>query len=112
MIKDFTKKTFTKDKLKNFFVTATLGNFIGFLTGTFVTYLLTYSTIERRAVTNLFGVLPRKKIVVHFLPEWLEWTLSIILGFLAMEFVKHLFAEKGHLILNLFKSKDRSKDKV
>ena len=35
-----------------------------------------------------------------------------ILGFLAMEFVKYLFAEKGHLILNLFKSKDKPEEKV
>ena len=105
MIKDFTQKTFTKEKLKLFLVSATLGNFIGFLTGTFVTYLLTYSSVERRALTNFFGVLPRKKIVVHILPEWLEWGLSVILGFLAMELVKYLFAEKKHLILNLFKPK-------
>ena len=110
MIKDFAQKTFTKEKLKHFFVSATLGNFIGFLVGTLITSLLTYNSIERRAVTNLFGVLPRKKIVVHFLPEWLEWTFSLILGFLAMEFVKYLFSEKGHLLLNLFKTKNKLKN--
>ena len=112
MIKDFAEKTFTKEKLKAFLLSSTLGNFIGYLTGTLVTYLLTSSSMERRAIRNLYGILPRKKMVVHILPEWIEWTLSIIIGFLAMELVKYLFAEKRHVIVNLFKPKSKSKNEI
>jgi hypothetical protein len=43
--------------------------------------LTTYQTVERRALKNLFGILPRQTVIVHRLPEWLEWTLSILLGY-------------------------------
>lgn len=88
-MKHFLKITFTKPKLHKLFVSTALGNFAGYVAGSLVTVLSTYHSIERRALRNLFGILPRKQIVVHLLPEWLEWVLALLLGFLVMEFVRY-----------------------
>jgi len=51
---------------------------------------------ERRAIRNLFGVLPRKKFVVHVVPHWLEWLLALIVGFLVMEAVRYWFNHRKY----------------
>ncbi len=56
-----------------------------------VTLVSTHYAIERRAFRNLFGFLPRKTVVVHVLPHWLEWLLALIVGFLVMEAVRYCF---------------------
>jgi hypothetical protein len=89
-MKDFLKATLTGQKLQKLFVTTTLGNFAGYVAGSMVTVLSTYHSVERRALRNLFGVLPRKQVVVHLLPEWLEWILALLVGFLVMEFVRYV----------------------
>ena len=53
-------------------------NFVGYAVGSLVTLLTTYQVVERGELKNLFGILPRHTVVVHHLPEWLEWTLSIL----------------------------------
>jgi hypothetical protein len=68
----------------------TSSNFVGYVAGSLVMVLTTYETVEHRALNNLFGTLPRKTVVVHWLPEWLEWTLAVFLGFVVMELVRHL----------------------
>jgi hypothetical protein len=85
----FLKATFTKPKLQKLFVSTALGNFAGYVAGSLVTVLSTYHSVERRAVRNLFGILPRKQVVVHLLPEWLEWLLALVVGFVVMEFVRY-----------------------
>jgi hypothetical protein len=55
--------------------------------------------VERRAITNLFGVLPRKKIVVHTVPHWLEWLLALIVGYLVMEAVRYWFNNRKYAAL-------------
>jgi hypothetical protein len=89
-MKEFFKTTFTKPKLQKLFVSTALGNFAGYVAGSLVTVLSTYHSVERRAIRNLFGILPRKQVVVHVLPEWLEWLLALIVGFLVMEFVRYV----------------------
>ena len=86
---DFLKATLTPQKFRGLAVNTALGNFAGYLAGSAVTLFTTYRSIERRALRNLFGVLPRKKVVVHLLPEWLEWILALVIGFLVMEFVRY-----------------------
>ena len=86
---EFLKSTFTREKMHKLFVSTTLGNFAGYIAGSLVTTLSTYHSVERRALRNLFGVIPRKKVVVHLLPEWLEWLLALIVGFVVMEFVRY-----------------------
>jgi hypothetical protein len=88
---DFLKSTFTRQKVQGLFVNTALGNFAGYIAGSLVTVLSTYHSVERRAIRNLFGILPRKKIVVHLLPEWLEWVLALVVGFIVMEFVRYCF---------------------
>jgi hypothetical protein len=94
---DFLKATLTRQKFQGLALNTALGNFAGYVAGSAVTLLTTYHSIERRALKNLFGILPRKKIVVHMLPEWLEWVLALVVGFLVMEFVRYWFKEKKYL---------------
>jgi hypothetical protein len=88
-VNDFLKATLTPQKFRGLAVNTAFGNFAGYLAGSAVTLFTTYHSIERRALRNLFGILPRKKVVVHLLPEWLEWVLALVIGFLVMEFVRY-----------------------
>jgi hypothetical protein len=87
---DFVRNTFSRRKLHQLCVNTALGNFVGFVAGSLVMTLTTYQTVERRALKNLFGILPRHTVVVHRLPEWLEWTLSVFIGYLVMELVRYV----------------------
>jgi hypothetical protein len=95
----FLRATFNGQKFQGLFINTALGNFAGYVAGSLVTVLSTHHAVERRAVTNLFGVLPRKKIVVHVLPHWLEWLLALIVGFLVMEAVRYWFNHRKYLTL-------------
>ena len=89
-MRDFFMSSFTRSKLEKLFVSTALGNFAGYVSGSVVTVICTYHSVERRAIKNLFGLLPRKTVVVHLLPEWLEWVLGVVVGFLVMEFVRYV----------------------
>jgi hypothetical protein len=88
---DFLKATFTRQKFRGLFINTALGNFAGYVAGSLVTLASTRHVVEHRGLNNLFGVLPRKKVVVHVLPHWLEWLLALIVGFLVMEAVRYWF---------------------
>ena len=45
---------------------------------------------------NLFGLAGRKKVIVNDTPEWLQWALSVIIGFIALEFVNFFIETKKH----------------
>ena len=96
-MREFVRSTFSFRKLQRLCVNTALGNFVGYVAGSLVTLLTTYHTVERRALKNLFGILPRHTVVVHRLPEWLEWALSILLGYLVMEFVRYIFRSHRQL---------------
>jgi hypothetical protein len=87
----FLKATFTRKKFQGLFLNTALGNFAAYLAGSLVTLASTRHALDARAIGNLFGLLPRKKVVVHLLPHWLEWLLALLLGFLVMEAVRHYF---------------------
>lgn len=87
----FLKATFTRQKFRGLFVNTALGNFTGYVAGSLVTLASTRNVLEGRAIRNLFGLLPRKKVVVHLLPHWLEWLLVLMAGFLVMEGVRYCF---------------------
>ena len=93
---EFFKSTLTREKLHGLFINTAMGNFAAYSAGSVVTLMTTYHSVERRAVRNLFGILPRKTVVVHLLPEWLEWTLGLMVGFLVMEFVRYSFNHKKY----------------
>ena len=87
----FLKATLTREKFRGLFVNTALGNFAGYVAGSLVTLASTRHVVERRGLSNFFGILPRKKLVVHVLPHWLEWLLALMVGFLVMEAVRYGF---------------------
>jgi len=95
----FLRATFSRAKFQGFFINTALGNFAGYVAGSLVTLVSTRHAVERRAIGNLFGVLPRKKIVVHVVPHWLEWLLALIVGFLVMEAVRYWFNHRKYAAL-------------
>lgn len=106
---DFLNATITRQKFQGLAVNTVLGNFAGYVAGSAVTLLTTYHSIERRAIKNLFGILPRKKIVVHLLPEWLEWVLALLVGFLVMEFVRYWVGHRKYAgLLSALRGERRS----
>ncbi|HEY0029942.1 MAG TPA: hypothetical protein VGC65_04235 [Bacteroidia bacterium] len=92
-------KKFTKKKIKDFVWKQAIGNLIGFIVGMSVTNLFSHYVTERRGLSNLFGLAGRKKVVVNDAPEWVQWSLSVIVGFIALEFVNHLIQNKKHVIV-------------
>lgn len=100
----FLKAIFTRRKFQGLFINTALGSFAGYVAGSLVTLAATRRALEGRAVRNLFGLLPRKPVVVHVLPHWLEWLLALIVGFLVMEAVRYGF---HHLNYTAFLSASR-----
>jgi hypothetical protein len=94
-MREFVRSAFSFHKLQQLCVNTAVSNFIGYAAGSFVTLLTTYHTVEHRGLRNLFGILPRHTVVVHRLPHWLEWALSIVLGYLVMELVRYLLSGLG-----------------
>jgi hypothetical protein len=93
------RNSFSLGKLRQLYLKAAFSNFVGFVAGSTVTILTTYETLERRGIRNLFGILPRETVVVHRLPEWLEWSISIFLGYVVMEIVRYLINSNKYLLL-------------
>ena len=96
---EFIRNSLSPQKLQQLYVKSAISNFVGYAVGSLVTLLTTYQVVERRALKNLFGLLPRQTVVVHRLPEWLEWSLSILLGYLVMELVRYLINSNKYLLL-------------
>jgi hypothetical protein len=96
---DFIRTTFSRAKLQQLCVNTALSNFVGFVAGSLVMMLTTYESVERKGLKNLFGILPRKTVIVHRVPEWLEWTLAVLLGYLVMELVRHVIRNNKYLQL-------------
>ena len=95
----FLRATFNREKFHGLFINTALGNFAGYVAGSLVTLVSTRHAFEHRAIGNLFGVLPRRKIVVHVVPHWLEWLLALIVGFLVMEAVRYWFNHRKYAAL-------------
>ena len=91
-MKDTSPNDIVKKKMRKFLLSTVPGNFVGFVAATFVTTFTTYHSYERRALKNLFGILPREKVEVHIMPEWLEWFLAVMLGFIIMEVVNYFIS--------------------
>jgi hypothetical protein len=89
----FIKTTFTPHKIKRLIISETIGRFIAFLIGLSSTKLFTYTVIEEKKLRNLFGILPRKQIVVHRAPHWVELLFAVLVGFIAMELFNYIFQQ-------------------
>src|SRR5215469_18754466 len=107
----FLKATLNRHKFQGLFVNTALGNFAAYVAGSLVTLVSTRHAVERRAITNLFGLLPRKKVVLHVLPHWLEWLLALIVGFLVMEAVRYWFNHRKYAALLSTLEQDRVTDR-
>jgi hypothetical protein len=111
-VHELVRDTFSRRKLQQLCVNTALGNFVGYVVGSLVMVLTTYHSVERRALKNLFGILPRHTVVVHRLPEWLEWTLSVLLGYLVMETVRYVMRRIGQGRLIDGTSRDNARDQA
>jgi hypothetical protein len=108
-MREFIRNTLSRQKLQQLCVNTALSNFFGYVAGSLVMVLTTYQSVERRALKNLFGILPRQTVVVHRLPEWLEWTLAVLLGYLVMEFVRHIIKSNRYLRLIDGSARDKAR---
>jgi hypothetical protein len=95
----FLKATLTREKFQGLFINTALGNFAGYVAGSLVTLASTRHVVEQRGLGNLFGFLPRKRVIVHVLPHWLEWLLALIVGFLVMEAVRYWINHRKYTAL-------------
>ena len=107
---EFIRNSFSSQKLRQLCVNTALGNFVGYVAGSLVMVLTTYRSVERRAFKNLFGILPRNEVVVHRLPEWLEWTLAVFLGYLVMEFVRYIIRSNKYALFIDGAARDKARD--
>jgi hypothetical protein len=107
---DFIRNSLSPRKLQQLYVKSAFSNFVGYAVGSLVTLLTTYQVVERRALKNLFGILPRHTVVVHRLPEWLEWTVSILLGYLVMELVRYIIQNNKYLRLIDGSAREKARD--
>ena len=99
-------KKFNRKYMTNVVIQKTLGNLVGFAVGVLITNSFTHYVTERRSVKNLFGLAGRKKVLVNDTPEWIQYGLSILLGFIVLEVINHFFASKKHIrIWNYIKDK-------
>jgi hypothetical protein len=95
----FLKATFTRQKFQGLLTNTAVGNFAAYVAGSLVTLASTRQVFEQRGIRNLFGLLPRKKMVVHLLPHWLEWLLALFVGFLVMEAMRYWLNHRKYAAL-------------
>ncbi len=88
---------FTTKKAADFLVNEVLGRFVGFIVGMSTTSWFSHYVQERKSIKNLFGLMPRKKVLVNTTPEWLQWTLSALVGFIMLELINYFFRNKMYL---------------
>jgi hypothetical protein len=93
------REKLTKENIIDIFIQQILGNLVGFAVGLWVTNTFTHYVTEKRSLKNLFGMAGRKKIVVNETPEWVQYSLSFILGFIALELINYFFQTKKHLLI-------------
>ena len=99
-------KKFNRKYMTDVVINKTIGNLVGFAIGVLITNSFTHYATERRSAKNLFGLAGRKKVLVNDTPEWVQYCLSILLGFIVLEVINHFFESKKHIqIWNFIKSK-------
>lgn len=96
-MKKIAQEIFTKKKMTDFLVNELIGRFVGFIVGMWTTSLFSKVVYEKKSFKNLFGLAPRKKIVVNTTPEWLQLLISAIVGFIVLELINYFFKHKLYI---------------
>ena len=92
-------KRFNRQYLTKVVIQKTIGNLVGFAVALFVSNSFTHYVTERRNIKNLFGLAGRKKVVVNDMPEWFQYGVALILGFIALELINHWIESKKHILI-------------
>lgn len=101
-------KRFNRKYLTKVLIQKTIGNLVGFAVGVLVTNSFTHYVTERRSVKNLFGLAGRKQVQVNDTPEWVQYILAVLLGFIVLEAVNYCFESKKHIqLFDFIKNKIR-----
>jgi hypothetical protein len=79
-----------------------VGNFLGFVIGMVSTRLVSHY-FATRGIKNLWGLASRKTIVDRHTYSTLEWTVSIVIGFIVFELVSKWLKKKMDEILPKYK---------
>lgn len=93
-MKKVAQEIFTKKKMTDFLVNEMIGRFVGFIVGMWTTSLFSKVVYEKKGLKNLFGLAPRKKVVVNTTPEWLQLLISAVVGFIVLELINYFFKHK------------------
>ena len=92
-------KKFTRKKMRTHIVNQALGNFISFVVGVSVTHLFSNYIVEKKSINNLFGLVKRRQIEVDIIPNWAQWILSVLAGFIVLEFINHIIQNRKHTLI-------------
>ena len=93
------REKFTFHRIKNFILQKTLGNFVGFAVGMWVTTTFSHHVLERRNLKNLFGIVKRQNVQVNDIPHWVQVVISILVGYIVLELINYFFQTKKYLLL-------------
>jgi hypothetical protein len=69
------------------------GNFAGFLIGMSASGLVS-RFFEKRGLKNLWGLAAKKTVVSKDTFGWLEWSISILIGFIVFEIITKVLKER------------------
>lgn len=89
----------TLPNIVDFITKQALGNIIGIAVGLWVSKTFTHSVLESRSLNNLFGLGHRKTTIVNEIPAWLQTTISILVGYIALEIVHYFLKSKQFIAL-------------
>lgn len=89
----------TLPNIVDFITKQALGNIIGIAVGLWVSKTFTHSVLERRNINNLFGLGHRKTTIVNEIPQWQQTTISILVGYIALEMVHYFLQSKQFIAL-------------
>lgn len=96
-MKKIANEIFTRDRISEFIVNEAIGRFVGFVVGIWTSTLFTKIVYEKRGLQNLFGLNPRKQVVVNTAPEWVQFLFSAIAGFIVLELINYFFRHKLYI---------------
>ena len=101
-MKKLAAEIFGREKLTDLVINEVLGRFIGFMVGMLTAKFFSHEVYERKGIKNLFGIFKRKKVIVNTTPEWLQWIICALVGYITPELVNYFFRHKLYLDVGWF----------